>query len=227
MAVGCHSEVVATPGNGAPVSGASATSGSEATVNVPVVANPEETKPNTDKATPSKPVLEDAIPREPEEDDSRAVGVTGDVDWGPGVGKGVPVQVPGGLQGGVVGGVPGGVVGGVVGGIPGGSLTPPSRGPNEVLRSDDPELTSHICPKLSGAPEYPKKARDANVETTLVAACIVEKDGKLACHLVKTHALLDQSMTDFLAKQRVTPFTTRDGDKARVRCIYSFRFKLN
>lgn len=147
--------------------------------------------------------------------------------------------VPGGIAGGprfdAVVGVPGGVVGGVVGGVPGGGFGGVQRGivggnaglgmPDDVLMPGSPLLTQKACPRPD-SPAYPKAAKDAKVEATIVAQCIAEKNGSLACKLIKSHPLFEKPLMDHLNTSKVPPMTTTDGKPARVRCIYTYRFKL-
>lgn len=80
------------------------------------------------------------------------------------------------------------------------------------------------CPP-PGVPPYPKEAKDAQVEATLIARCMVNTNGMLSCSMIKSHPLLDQTTRLFLALTRVPPFTAR-GTPVRVACNYTFRFKL-
>jgi hypothetical protein len=133
--------------------------------------------------------------------------------------------VEGGVVGGVVGDAPGhGVLGGVAGGVVGGS--PSSLPADGVYRMGDPRLTQTRCPRQDGPP-YPQAAKDANVETTIIARCIVETNGALDCKLVKSHPLFEKSMLDHLKKTRVPPMTTTDGKPARVLCNFVYRFRMD
>ena len=205
MAVGCHTEAAVTPGNGAPVSATQEAKGTVATVNVPVDTKAEEPVPKKIEEEPRAPEPVEEMPREAPDEDEEPDGVVG------------------GVPGGVVGGVVGGVIGGVLGGPP---PSPPPKGPDSVWSIGDPELTQSTCPKLSGTPPYPKEARDAKVETTLIVRCIVEKSGELQCTFIKSHPLFEKPTLAFLKKQKVTPFALKDGTKVRVGCVYPFRFKL-
>lgn len=129
------------------------------------------------------------------------------------------------MEGGIAGGIAGGVIGGVVGGVPNGS--PPTNLPDikdGILSMGDPRLVQTRCPRI--VPQYPQKARDAHVEATVLARCVVEKTGALDCKMLKSHPLFDKEILDTLAKTKVSPFTTTDGTPVRVSCMYPFRFRM-
>lgn len=133
--------------------------------------------------------------------------------------------VEGGVYGGVVGGVPGGVIGGVPGGVGSAKLGPDL--PGDVYRVGNPLLVETRCPN-PGAPAYPQAAKDAKVETRIVARCILETNGSLsACSLLMSHPMFEKAMMDHLNKSKLTPMTTTDGKAARVQCTYAYRFKLD
>jgi protein TonB len=141
---------------------------------------------------------------------------------------GIEGGVEGGVYGGVVVGVPGGVVGGVQGGVPGGvgsaKLGPDL--PGDVYRVGNPLLVQTRCPH-PGAPQYPQAAKDAKVETRIIAQCILETNGSLSsCRLVVSHPMFEKAMMDHLNKSKLTPMTTTDGKPARVLCNYAYRFQV-
>lgn len=174
-----------------------------------------------DKPPPKK---EEPIAKQDEEESEEEGfegGVPGGIAGGPRFDA--VVGVPGGVVGGVVGGVPGGAFGGVQSGIVGGNA---GLGmPSDVLMPGNPLLTQARCPH-PGAPPYPQAAKDAQVEATIVARCIAEKDGSLTCKLVKSHPLFEKPMLDHLNKSKVPPMTTTDGKPARVMCMYTYRYKI-
>lgn len=141
---------------------------------------------------------------------------------------GIEGGVEGGVYGGVVGGVPGGMIGGMPGGVAGGfgnaKLGPDL--PGDIYRVGNPLLVETRCPN-PGAPAYPQAAKDAKVETRIVARCILETNGSLsACSLLMSHPMFEKAMMDHLNKSKLTPMTTTDGKAARVQCTYAYRFKL-
>jgi TonB family protein len=98
--------------------------------------------------------------------------------------------------------------------------------PDGVLRAGDSRLSQKRCPQ-PGAPPYPQAAKDAKVETRIVARCIVETNGTMSsCKLLKSHPLFEKPMLDHLNKAKVPPMTTTDGKPARVQCHYVYRFKI-
>lgn len=131
--------------------------------------------------------------------------------------------VSAGVPWGISGGTPGGVVGGQAAGISSGSA---SGLPPGVFRAGDSQLAQERCPH-PGAPTYPKAAKDAKVETRIVARCIVETNGSMSnCKLLASHPLFEKPMLDHLKKANVPPMTTIDGKPARVQCTYVYRFKM-
>lgn len=80
------------------------------------------------------------------------------------------------------------------------------------------------CP-APGFPPYPQEAREAQVEATIIARCVVQTNGTLNCSMIQSHPLFDQTTRVFLALKRVPPFTV-GGTPVRVACNYPFRFKL-
>jgi len=211
---GCHEGTAVTPGNAAAskepvVSTEAPPAGSSRAV---ATGRPEEVKPVPEKAMKAEEVPEkEPSPIEMEEEPQEG-GVVG----------GVPGGVVGGVPGGVVGGVPGGIFGGQMGGVPTGAPPPPTG----IRSVGDPGLKQKTCPPV-GAPPYPQAARDAKVESLIVARCVVETSGSLTCQMIKTHEMLEKAVLGHLAKARVQPFTTMDDVPVRVTCNYVFRFKLN
>ena len=174
-----------------------------------VEVDPDIYRPTDDEKKPEKPA-------EPEkEETAQEGGQEGGVDGG----------VVGGEIGGEIGGVLGGKVGGVLGGTGTGPVPSAPPPPTfSTLSIGDPNLDQKSCPAV-GQPPYPQEARNAGVETTVVARCVVEISGSLTCSLIKTHPFLDASTKAFLASKKVQPFTAK-GTPVRVSCNYPFRFKL-
>lgn len=227
LAVGCHAGTAASPGH--TPAGAEAVVSTEAP---PAGSSGAVTKPRTDdldKPEAAEPISEPPPkevkfePIEVEEPEEGGVegGVIGGVPGG--VIGGVPGGVIGGVPGGMVGGVPGGMVGGVLGGVPSSGGPPPAT---SILNVGDPSLKQTTCPPV-GTPPYPQAARDAKVESTLIARCVVETSGSLTCKMIKSHEMLEKTVLAHLAKARVKPFTTMNDVPVRVACNYVFRYKPN
>ena len=217
--VGCHAGTAASPGH--TPAGAEAVVSTEAP---PAGSSAAVTKPRTDDL--DQPGDAEPIPEPPpkeakfepiEVEEPEEGGVEG------GVIGGVPGGVIGGVPGGVIGGVPGGMVGGVLGGVPSSGGPPPAT---SILNVGDPSLKQTTCPPV-GTPPYPQAARDAKVESTLIARCVVETSGSLTCKMIKSHEMLEKTVVAHLAKARVKPFTTMNDVPVRVACNYVFRYKLN
>ena len=103
-----------------------------------------------------------------------------------------------------------------------------SGGPDRsapVVLSNDRRLVPKSCPTVA-KPPYTDEARKAKAEGLITAKCTVETDGSLTCAATwSTAPLLTQPVLDYLAKQKVQPFTLTDGTKVRVECSYSYRYK--
>lgn len=157
-----------------------------------------------------------------------------------------PVQAPeptpepssAGEPGGQIGGEPGGQVGGTVGGQMGGTIggtgtvvstAPPAPPPppppsNQVL----PFGEGMNRPQLVGGPEpmFPREAREAKVEGTLLAKCVITTEGELkSCRIIKSLPFLDQPVLDALAQRRYTPVSFQ-GRPVAVEYVIPFKFKL-
>jgi periplasmic protein TonB len=144
-------------------------------------------------------------------------------------GPGEPGGQPGGEPGGQIGGTIGGQVGGQVGGTgtvlpptpPAPSTPPPS---NQVL----PFGEGMNRPQLVGGPEpvFPREAREAKVEGTLLAKCVITTEGALTgCRIIKSLPFLDQPVLEALAQRRYTPVSFQ-GRPVSVEYVIPFKFRI-
>jgi periplasmic protein TonB len=144
-------------------------------------------------------------------------------------GEGVPEGQVGGEPGGQIGGTLGGKLGGTIGGTgtavssaPAVPTTPPPS--NQVL----PFGEGMNRPQLVGGPEpmFPREAREAKVEGTLLAKCVITTDGALTnCRIIKSLPFLDQPVLDALAQRRYTPVSFQ-GRPVSVEYVIPFKFKI-
>lgn len=146
-------------------------------------------------------------------------------------------EAPGaGEPGGEIGGEPGGQVGGTIGGQMGGTIggtgteistappAPPPPPSNQVL----PFGEGMNRPQLVGGPEpvFPREAREAKVEGTLLAKCVITTDGALTnCRIIKSLPFLDQPVLEALAQRRYTPVSFQ-GRPVSVEYVIPFKFKI-
>jgi protein TonB len=145
-------------------------------------------------------------------------------------------EAPGaGEPGGQIGGEPGGELGGTIGGQPRGTVggtgtvvspaaPPPPPPSNQVL----PFGEGMNRPKLMGGPEptFPREAREAKVEGTLLAKCVITTEGALTdCRIIKSLPFLDQPVLEALAQRRYTPVSFQ-GRPVAVEYVIPFKFKL-
>lgn len=141
---------------------------------------------------------------------------------------------PGGELGGVPGGQIGGTVGGLIEGTIGGTGTvistapaappPPPPPSNQVL----PFGEGMNRPQLVGGPEpvFPREAREAKIEGTLLAKCVITTEGALSgCRILKSLPFLDQPVLEALAQRRYTPVSFQ-GRPVAVEYVIPFKFKL-
>ena len=142
-----------------------------------------------------------------------------------------------GEPGGEIGGVPGGQIGGTVGGLIGGTIggtgsvistapaaPPPPPPSNQVL----PFGEGMNRPQLVGGPEpvFPREAREAKVEGTLLAKCVITTEGALTgCRILKSLPFLDQPVLEALAQRRYTPVSFQ-GRPVAVEYVIPFKFKI-
>lgn len=145
-------------------------------------------------------------------------------------GAGEPGGEIGGEAGGQVGGTIGGLVGGTIGGTGSVISTAPAAPPppppptNQVL----PFGEGMNRPQLVGGPEpvFPREARLANVEGTLLAKCVITTEGTLTgCRIIKSLPFLDQPVLEALAQRRYTPVSFQ-GRPVAVEYVIPFKFKI-
>jgi protein TonB len=146
-----------------------------------------------------------------------------------------PATTAAGEPGGKEGGVPGGKEGGEVGGTPGGVIG--STGSCVACATADPPRPTTVVlpfgegmnrPQRVGGPEpvYPREAREAKVEGTLLVKCVITTAGTLrGCRVLKSLPFLDQPVLEALAQQRYTPVTFQ-GRPVDVEYVIPFKFKL-
>jgi protein TonB len=142
-----------------------------------------------------------------------------------------PSGEPDGQPGGVPGGQPGGVPGGQPGGVPGGTgsvvvpAAPPPPPPSNVVLPFGEGMNR---PQRIAGPEpvYPREAREAHVEGTMLVQCVITTEGTLeGCRVLKSLPFMDQPVLAALARQRYTPVTFQ-GRPVAVRYVMPFKFKL-
>lgn len=117
-------------------------------------------------------------------------------------------------------GIAGGEVGGVPGGIPGGVVE--SAGPIQfdANRMTDPKFMSG--PKL----EYTEKAREREVEGTMVVKCVLTAEGRVHdCRVVRSLPFMDRAVIDALERRRYTP-VTMGGRPIEVDYTFRIPFRL-
>ncbi len=138
--------------------------------------------------------------------------------------NGVKDGDPNGVEGGVIGGVVGGSTIGCLGGtgVPGNVPPPPVS--NVVL----PFGEGMTRPVLLDGPEvtYPREAREAKVEGSVLAKCVITTAGALrSCRILKGLPFLDQPVLDALTRRRYSPVTYQ-GRLVEVEYVIPFRFTL-
>jgi protein TonB len=144
-------------------------------------------------------------------------------------GAGEPGGQIGGEPGGQIGGTIGGQIGGTIGGTgtvvsPAAAPPPPPPPSNMVL----PFGEGMNRPQLVGGPEpvFPREAREAKVEGTLLAKCVITTEGALTgCRIIKSLPFLDQPVLEALAQRRYTPVSFQ-GRPVAVEYVIPFKFKL-
>jgi protein TonB len=83
-------------------------------------------------------------------------------------------------------------------------------------------------PRLVEGPEpvYPREAREARVEGTLLAKCVITTEGALrGCQIIKPLPFLDEPVLTALARRRYTPVSFQ-GRPVNVEYVISLRFEL-
>jgi periplasmic protein TonB len=83
-------------------------------------------------------------------------------------------------------------------------------------------------PRLINGPEpaYPREAREARVEGTLLAKCVITTEGALrSCRIIKSLPFLDEPVLAALARRRYAPVMFQ-GHAVNVEYVISLRFEL-
>jgi periplasmic protein TonB len=83
-------------------------------------------------------------------------------------------------------------------------------------------------PRLISGPEpvYPREAREAKVEGTLLAKCVITTEGALrSCRIIKSLPFLDEPVLSALAHRRYDPVMFQ-GRPVNVEYVISLRFEL-
>jgi len=128
--------------------------------------------------------------------------------------------VEGGVEGGVVGGVVGGVIGGVIDTRP-----PPPPPPPPPPKYEPPEVVNKR--RIAGRdPEYPRIARAAGVEATIVVKIFITPEGKVGeIIFLKSDKNFEQEIRDALATWQFEPLMI-SGRPVGTYTVYKFVFKL-
>ncbi|MEO7327819.1 MAG: energy transducer TonB, partial [Minicystis sp.] len=116
--------------------------------------------------------------------------------------------------------------GGTLGGTGTGTVIPPPAPPptNAVIPFGEgmnrPTLVS------GSPPVYSREAREAKVEGTVIASCVITTSGNLQnCRIIKHLEHMDDAVLAALAQQHYTPVTFQ-GQPVNVQYTLTFRFKL-
>ena len=106
-------------------------------------------------------------------------------------------------------------------GAPGSALPLPS---SEILPFGEGMNPPHL---ISGPePVYPRAAREARVEGTLLAKCVITTEGSLqSCRIMKSLPFLDEPVLAALAQRRYAPVMFQ-GHPVNVEYVISLRFEL-
>ncbi len=122
-----------------------------------------------------------------------------------------PAFGSGGVVGGVPGGVPGGELGGVIGGIVNATNTtayfPKIAKPEvpKVLRITTGVSEGMLVNRV--APDYPKLAREARIQGTVVLDAIIGKDGTIQnLHVISGHPMLVPAAIEAVRQWRYRPY---------------------
>ncbi len=116
-----------------------------------------------------------------------------------------------GVVGGVPGGVPGGELGGVIGGIVNSTNT--TAYVPKIAKPEVPKLLRITTGVSEGlllnrvTPDYPKLAREARVQGTVVLDAVIGKDGTIQnLHLISGHPMLVPAAIEAVRQWRYRPF---------------------
>ena len=103
---------------------------------------------------------------------------------------------------------------GVAGPLPSSEVLPFGEGMNLPRLLEGPE------------PVYPREAREARVEGTLLAKCVITTEGTLrSCRIIKSLPFLDEPVLTALAHRRYAPVMFQ-GRPVNVEYVISLRFEL-
>ncbi|MBW2701122.1 MAG: energy transducer TonB [Deltaproteobacteria bacterium] len=133
-----------------------------------------------------------------------------------------------GVEGGVEGGVVGGVVGGVIGGMmdaPPPPAPPPPPPPPVKPTYQAPDIVKKR--RVGGSePNYPRIARAAGLEATIIVKIFITPDGKVGeMKFLKTDKHFEKSVRAALASWQFSPHTI-NGRPVGTYTVYKFVFKL-
>jgi len=168
---------------------------------------PEAPKPRLQKTTSTNALtMPIAIPKQvPRIVDAPAVPDTGVVG-------GVPGGVPGGLPGGITGGIIGGILSANFNANPLPAVAPPAppAPPPKAVAPAEPVRVGGVVkePRVAKlvAPVYPKLARQARVQGTVVLEAIVTAQGKVAeIKIISGHPLLVEAAIDCVKQWEYEP----------------------
>jgi protein TonB len=122
--------------------------------------------------------------------------------------------------------VVGGVLGGVLGGTGTGTVVPPPPPPPTFAVIPFGDGMSRPSKSAGPEPVYNREAREAKVEGTVIARCVITTTGAVQnCVIVKGLPFLDEVVLAALAQRRYTPVVF-NGQPINVQYTIPFRFKL-
>lgn len=113
---------------------------------------------------------------------------------------------PDGEPGGKPGGTPGGVPDGELGGTPGGEGTGSGGGSGPLVVGGDVKAPVTIH---SVKPDYPRFARQARIEGTVVMSCVIDRQGRIRSAEIEksVHPILDEAALAAVRQWRFRPGT--------------------
>jgi periplasmic protein TonB len=128
-----------------------------------------------------------------------------------------------GVEGGVEGGVVGGVVGGIIGGIVGDA--PPPAPPPPPPAYQPPEVAKKR--RTSGRePEYPRIARAAGLEATILVKIFITPEGDVGeVQFLKSDPHFEEAIREALRTWKFSPHMI-NGRAVGTYTVYKFVFKL-
>lgn len=140
-----------------------------------------------------------------------------------------PTTGAGGVIGGVPGGIPGGQLGGVIGGIVGSTanlnIIPKAPRPAPIrVRISQGVSVGRLLNKVE--PAYPKLAREARIQGTVVLTAIISKEGTIKdLSVLSGHPLLVQPALDAVRLWRYKPYLL-NGEAVEVETTITVNFNL-